>query len=517
MANLQKASVFAVKQESTPGTPVVPTAGTDFIPLKAGSQMTAAIEELTNDEIQNDLGAPKSLTGKETPTGSHPIYLKNSEVEGQAPEYGVLIESVLGASSTAGAEFNTVAASTVSLLKVDAGEGSTYEVGEAVLVKDGINGYSIRNITSVATDDLNLNFNLGTAPAAGVDLGQAVLYKPATVNIPTFTSWMYRSSSACIEAIAGCKTNSMNMTFTSGQQAECEFSYEGTKYFFNPIVITASNKYVDVTDDGGTIVVTLTEGVYKDPIEFATHINTVMGTALLASGGDDFSCTYSSTTGLYTMVTTTGTLFSILWKTGAHGADILDDHVGTTIGFSDAADSTGALTYSSALAINMAPTSVTNIINQTALTPTYDEADNIVVKSAELLIGDATDNVCRKASVVNVTIDSTSVDADSICAQSGVFEKVAVGRTVTMTATLILATNESHLFNKYINNTTTQAMLNIGPKSAGNWVAGKCVNIFLGNAVINGHVVGGDDFITLELTIKGFVSSTKKDGYINYV
>ena len=88
---------------------------------------------------------------------------------------------------------------------------------------------------------------------------------------------------------------------------------------------------------------------------------------------------------------------------------------------------------------------------------------------------------------------------------------------MTMTATLILATNEAHLFNKYINNTTTQAMLNIGPKTAGNWVPGKCVNIFLGNAVINGHVVGGDDFITLELTIKGFVSSTKKDGYINYV
>ena len=517
MANLQRSIVLAVKEETTAGTPVVPSAGTDFIPLKVGASMTAAQEELTNDEIQNNLGQPKSLTGKETPSGTHGIYLKASETAGQAPEYGIMVESCLGAKSTAGAEYDTVAGSTTTVLNVDTGEGASYEVGEAVLVQDGTNGYSIRNVKSISNDALTLNYALANAPASGVNLGQAVLYKPATTSIPTFTAWMYRSSGAAIEMMAGCKTSSMSMTLTAGQQAEAEFSYEGTGYYFNPVVISSSNKYIDLTDDGGTIVITLTEGVYKDPIELATHITTVGTAACAASGGDDFSCTYSSSTGKFTIATTTGTLFSILWKTGTHGADNADDHVGTTLGFSDAADDTGALTYTSDLAINMDPADATNIVTQSALTPTYDGADNVVVKSAELFVGSSSDNTCIKASNLTITVDTPSVDADSICSASGLFEKVASTRTVTLTATTILDQYDAAQFNRFYNNTTTQAMVNIGPKSSGDWVKGKCVNMYLGNCTVTGHAVGGDDFVTLELTLKGFITSSLEDFYFNLI
>jgi len=507
MANLQKATVFAIKEETTVGTPVAPTGGTDFVPLKTGFSMTPNLEELTNNELANNLGQTKSFTGKETPSGSHGIYLKHSQVEGTAPEYGLLIESALGGTTTAAAEYNTVAGSTVGVINVDAGEGASYSAGEALLVKDATNGYKIRNISSISTDALSINFNLGTAPGVGVNLGKSILYYPTTTGHPTFTSWMYRANSACVEMVAGCKVSSMSMTFTAGQQAECDFSYEGTGYYFNPVTITASNKFLDITDDAGTILVTLTEGVYKDPVEFAAHVTTVVGAALLASGGDDFLCTYSSSTGKYTMATTTGTTFSILWKTGTKGSDNTDTHVGTTMGYSDTADDTGAKTYTSDTALTYAA----------PYTPTYDNADNIIVKSAELLIGSATDNVCRKASSVSISIDTPSVDADSICATSGVYEKVATGRTVTMTASLILEAHEAHIFNKFINATSTQAMLNIGPKSGGNWVAGKCVNIYFGNATISTYATGGDDFITLEVTVKGFITSTLQDIYINFV
>lgn len=507
MANLQKATVFAIKEETTVGTPVSPAAAGDFIPLKTGFSLSPNLEELTSDEISNNLGQTKSYVGKETPSGSHGIYLKHSEVEGTAPEYGLLIESALGGKETAGAEYNTVAGSTASVVNVDTGEGASYSVGEALLLKDGTNGYSIRNISSISTDALSVNFNLGTAPGVGVELGKSILYYPTTTGHPTFTSWMYRANSACIEMMAGCKTSSMSMNFTAGQQAECDFSYEGTAYYFNPIVITATNKFIDITDDSGTVLVTLTEAVYKDPIEFAAHVDSVASAALLASGGDDFSCTYDSSTGKFTMATTTGTLMSILWKTGTKGADNTDTHVGTTMGYSDAADDTGALSYTSDSALSYVA----------GYTPSYDNADNVIVKSAELLIGDASDNVCRKASNVSISIDTPSVDSDSICSASGLYEKVASGRSVTMTASIILAAHEAHIYNKFLNATTTQAMLNIGPKSGNNWVAGKCVNIYFGNATISTFATGGDDFVTMEISVKGFITSTLQDVYINFI
>lgn len=513
MANLQKATVFAIKEETTAGTPVVPSAGSDFIPLRAGFSMSPNLEDIPSDEISNNLGSTKSYVGKESPSGSHAIFLKHSETEGQAPEYGLIVESLLGDKSVASTEYDTVSSSTTSLIKVNTGEGATFETGEALLIKDGTNGYSIRNISSISSDDLSINFNLSSAPASGVNLGKAVLYKPATTGIPTFTSWMYRSSAAAIEMIAGCRTSNMTMTFPAGKQAEATFAYEGTAYYFNPIVITATNKYLDFTDDGGTTVAVLTPGVYKDPIQFAAHVQTVGQAAATASGGDNFFCTYSSTTGKFTISTTTGSLLSLLWNTGTNAANT----VGTIMGFSTAADDTAALTYTSDNAISMAPTSASNIVTQSALTPSYDDADNIIVKSAELFIGDSTDNFCRKASTVSITIDSPSVDADSICSTTGLFEKVPSARTVTLTATIILSQYEAALFDKYINNTTTQVMLNVGPKSGGNWVAGKCVNVYFGNATVSGHALGGDDFVTVDLSVKGYITTTKQDVYINFV
>ena len=86
-----------------------------------------------------------------------------------------------------------------------------------------------------------------------------------------------------------------------------------------------------------------------------------------------------------------------------------------------------------------------------------------------------------------------------------------------MTCNLVYEQHEAELFNRMINNTTTSVMMNIGPKSAGNWVVGKCVNIYMPNASITSHVVGGDEYLTLELTIKGFRTSTLDDVYINFI
>ena len=498
MAEQQRASVFGIKEETTAGTLVELDSAGLFIPLKVGYSITPEIEELTSDEIVNDIGASKSFTGKESPSGEHGAYLKHSETEGQAPEVALLYKSAFGSQTDNGTEYDTIAGSTTSVVKVDSGEGSNFAVGQALLVKDATNGYSIRNVSSISTDDLSTNFNLANAPASDINLGKANFFSPVATGHPSFSAWMYTANGGAVQAIAGCRTSSISMNIAAGQQAEVDFSYEGTAFYFNPIVITSSNKYLDFDDGGGEENATMTEKVYKSPHDLADEIQSKMD----ALTSDNITVTYSNSTGKFTIASDGGTL-SLLWNSGTNTANT----IGSDLGFTVSSDDTGAVTYTSDSAISFAA----------GYTASYDDADNVIVKEAELLIGDASDNTCRKAATVSFTIDTPTVEVESICASTGVAEKLINAREVTMTATLVLEKYEAGLFDKYINNETTQVMCNIGPKSGGNWVAGKCVNSYMGNASLTGHNVVGDDFAQIELTAKGFVTSTKKDVYLNFI
>ncbi len=502
MAEITKASVFAIKEESTVGELTEPTAGSDFIPLRSGFSMESGVEELENDELLNSIGASKSLVGKESPSGAHNVYLKHSEVEGQAPEYGLMIKSAMGAVDAIASEKSTDTGSNTTVLELPASDGLVYREGHAVLVKDGAGSYAIRNVYSKSGDSLTMSFALDSAPASGVALGLPVLYYPVATGHPSYSAWLYRANGAAIEAMAGARTTSMSMNMTAGQQAEINFSYAGTEYFFNPFVIDATNKYLDVTDDTGTFVATITEGSYKSPLDLARQIEA----ALNAASTETYGVAYFESgvnEGKFNIASTTSAVLSLLWNTGANTAN----SIGPTIGFSTASDDTGGTSYAADSQLSYAA----------SFTPSYDDADNIVVKGAELLIGDAADNVCREASSVSFSIETPASDVDDICSQSGVKEKLILERVATMTATLILQKHEVKLFDRFINGTGVRASMNIGPKSGGNWVAGKCVNVFFKNATITANTVSGDDYLLVEVTAKAYVTSDSKEVFINFV
>ena len=150
MASIQtRSSVLAIVKETTEGTLKKPSAATDFIALQDAFTMAPNVNSLENAELKNSLGKAKSILGAEAPTAELSHYLRHSGVEGQAPNYGLLLEAALGAVSTASTEYDTVSSSTTSLLKVNTGEGATFERGEALLIKDATNGYRIRCIDSI--------------------------------------------------------------------------------------------------------------------------------------------------------------------------------------------------------------------------------------------------------------------------------------------------------------------------------------------------------------------------------
>lgn len=495
-----RASVRGIVKEVTAGTLVAPSAGSEFVPLRPGKSFSSTPEKLESDELINDIGASKSSVGKETIELGHPAYFKSSEVVATAPDADYLYEAALGGKSVASTEYDTIAASTTTLIKVGAAEGATFEVGEALMIKDSTNGYSLRNISSITGDDLTLNFALNVAPASAVNLGRAVLYKAGASGHPSLSVWDFEGNGGLLQSCAGARVSGMDITLDANAQAEIEFKLAASAYFVNPVEVTASTDTLDWLDTSGTYAVTLENKFYKSAIEFADAVAQAMNDS--ASTGT-FVVEYLEASGKYKLTASGVATFSLLFNTGINTAQ----SIATKLGFTTAADSTGALNYTGANAITLSA----------GFTPSYDNASNITVKNAEFLLGDQDNNICLCASSIKIALANTLEDVDCLCAESGVQEKQITKREVTMTATVPLSQYQLEIFNNVIANKTISAMVNIGPKSGGNWVAGKACNIYLGNCVVNSAPVSGETILIAELSITGFVTTSKKDLYINFI
>jgi len=502
MAEKTRNSVQSVMEEVSEGVPVVPASGSDFVPLQDGFSLSPSFSELENAELSGSIGKSKSTLGFEEPTASSDSYVKHSGVEGTAPQADLYYKAGLGATSTI-AELSTSGTSTTTALKY--ADASTVIRGQAFLVKDATNGYSIRNATATHATDIPLNVALAVAPATATATGNPVVYLPGE-NHPSLTLWNYRGNGGAVEAIAGARISDLTVNIVAGEFINSSVSMTGTQYYFNPLTVTSSNKYIDVTDDGGTIVVTLTEATYKDPHELAAHIEAVAGAALLASGGDDFSCSYSDSTGKYTMATTTGTVLSFLWKTGTHGADNADDHVGSLIGYADAADDTASLSYLADTAIDLS----------SPYTPSFDTSNPLVAKSNEALFGDSTE--CLSTNTATFSLSNGLTNILDICSTSGKSGSIVGERTVTVELAGSYNRYDVDPFKRFREGTTTQFMYNAGVKSGGNWVAGSSVNFYTPEATVTSfELVDNDGLVDYNITLTAFVDSGKGEFYINFL
>lgn len=510
---ITKSQIIGVIEEDTEGTLKDLTAGSQFIEMRAGAAITGAVESIDSDVLKaGSKAGSKSFVVREAPTGSLPYYLKHSGVEGQAPNYSILMESAIGEMEVNGTEYGVAAGSAAGTssvrasLEMGSNQEDNFKVGQAVLIKDGVNKYSIRNVQAVDSsgNQLNLNFNLAAAPAAAVKLGKCVAFRPAPIN-PTFSvhHWQSLAASAYKQAMAGCRSTSMNITFPAAGYAEVAFEIGGIKFYYDHIRIVATNKYLDITDDSSTLAVALTEGVYNSPHALAREITAKCTAASLAATENNvISASYSNTSGKFTLASN-GTTFSLLWNTGTNAAN----SVGTTIGFAVAANDASALSYEADAAISF----------DTSLTPAYDSSDNLVVRNNELMIGSYSDKVCVPASTASFNISSPKTDVLTICAENGVLESVNLSREVTFSATVKVDKYDAKFFDYLNQNTTVSIMFNAGTKTADNWDAGKCFNIYLPNCSVTAAPLGDSDgYQVFNLEAKAF-ADTLEDVYFNFL
>jgi len=500
MAEKNRSSALALVKETVPGTIEAPTLGTQFVALQEGFTFSPGFETLENAEIRSSIGRSKPIQGLEQPSGSFEHYFRASGVEGQAPSYGVLIESVLGSVSSNATERLTAAASTVSLLKLAAG-GGDFARGSAVLVKDGTNGYSVRPVDSVATNDLTLGFDLPGAPAAGLGVGKDVKYSPQNDSHPKLSAWLYRGNGGVLEVLAGSQVTEMSISVAAGELINASFSLEGTKYFFNPIRIQAADQFLDFTDADGTFAAQVSVDYYRDPHELAAAIQAAMRTANPLKA---HTVVYVDTSGKF-LITRDGATLSLLWNTGANTANTIGDK----IGFSTAADDTGAASYLSDNAQSWAP----------SLTPSYDAADPQAAKNNEILLGDADNIVCFCASSIDISIVNNTENVLCACEESGLKEKIISSREVEANIVAILDRHDADKFKKFRSNEDVKFLFNFGSKSGGNWVAGTVGSVYLPSSSISSFELGDENgIVTMNITVRAYVNTQGQgECYINFL
>jgi hypothetical protein len=501
MAIQTRSSVLCIKTETTEGTPVAPAAASDFIALQDDFTMEAAQDSLENAELKASIGKAKPIAGPENPTAKLSHYVRHSGVEGTKPNYSEVLESVFGTETVASTEYNTIAGSSVSSVKLDTGEGVNFSRGQALLIKDAVNGYSIRPIKSVSSDDLALGFNVASAPGVGVNLGKAVTYSPANSGHKSLTVTHYVGNGGAVQMMAGAKCTEFTTDITAGELINGSFSLEGIQYFFNPITITASSKYIDFTDDTGTFAAAVSVKTFANPNELAAAIASAMNAA---NPLIPHTCVYSNTTGKFTL-TATGAVFTLKWNTGANTANT----IAPKIGFSAAADSSAALSYTSATAISLAA----------PYTATYDVSDPLVAKDNTCLVGGSTDNTCFQAQSVNFSLKDTRAVITSVCAESGRSGSLISAREVSVTVNALLNQFDADKFYRMQQNTETSFCYVGGTKVGGNWVPGKCFCLYVPTATVNSVVLSdADGLVAVELQLMGYVNdSGEGEVYLSFV
>lgn len=485
-------SVLAITVESTEGTPVAPSAAGQYLALQADPAMAPNREVLTNDEIKSSLAPSQPINGRESASFSFSHYLKHSGTEGTAPETDEIMTALMGSEEVESTEYDTVAGSTTSVLNVDSGEGANFARGQGLLVKDATNGYKVRNALSISSDALTLGFNLANAPASGVNLGKAVLYSPADSGHQSLSVWHYLGNAGAVQMVAGARPTSMTFTVEAGSLINSNFSFEGLKYYFNPVTIDSDDIYIDWTDDQGTFAATVAAKIYSNPHELASAIALAMNNLTT----ETITCTYSDTAGTFTIATSTSAVFSLLWNTGSNAANTIGD----AIGFSVAANDTGATTYTSDNPLSFAA----------GQTPSYDSSQPLKGYFQEVLLGDSDDTTCLLSSSVSGTISTPRQPFDDICAESGFSNSIINGRTGAYTITALLKQYEADKYRKFQEGEATSFCLNVGQKDAlGNWVAGTVVNHFVPTCTITSFSLTDlNGLVALNMEVQSYTNTS---------
>ena len=503
MAFIQtRSSALALKLEVTEGVWERPTLATDFTALQPDFAMSPNTEVINSEELTGSIGAAKSFQGLETPTVSFSHYLRGSGVSGSPPDYNVLLHALFGIEKIGalGSARTINTGSTVSNFVVN--DGTQFNVGEAMMVRNINSAYEVRAVHAISTNDITPSFNTNNAPEDGIELGQPITYTAADDGHPTYTTWYYVGGDGALEAVAGTRVVNGTFSITAGDLVNANYSQEGINFAFNPIFVDAGSDFLDFSDGTGTYALQVTTGLYETPDSLALTIQT----GLNALSTDVYTVSWDKSIGGFNFTQDSGSgTFSILWNTGTNSANT----IALTLGFDAGSDSTGATSYSSANPIDFSP----------PVTPTFDDSDPLVARDHQVMLGDDVDVACFRASELEISIDNTKTNIESVCSATGVDGSLITERAVSITFTAILEQYDTALWEKFRVNGDVRFQYTFGTKTDGtNWDIGK-TGLFYSpnNSIATLEVVDVDGIARLSGELTAYVKEGQPDIYLSFV
>lgn len=487
-----RAGTLALVEESTSGTLQKPAANTDFSAIQSDIAISPGLENLTNEELRNNIMAGKQIVGRQNPTFSMSHYFRAGDSSGE-PSYGVMLKAAMGAVKTVASE--QAITGVTDLKTFDVADASSYEKGDLLLIQAS-SGNECRPIESVVGNTITLAFELDNSPNIGANIGKPVSYQALndSNNIPTLSAWYYLPNT--IEAIAGMRIEGVDISFQAGELINASYSGSGLAFFYDPLVISASNDQINIEVSATPYSASIPQKSYSDPHELAEAVanalNAISGTGVL------FSCSYNDD-GKFTI--TGDSAFAI---DGTQANTILP-----TMGF-DAVLSSALTSHTSQGLIDLT----------SGLSPVYDtNSDPIASKSNILLIGSASEKVCVPNASVDVSLANTKADLLDGCQDSGVGATIFNERASTFSVTTWVQPYEARFFRDLRKGEKVSFFMAASQIEGGAFIKDKTAGVYASHCTITSlELSDSDGAAQLSMELAAFApEDSSQSFYIGFV
>jgi len=231
---IKRNTKYAVVEEVTEGTLVVPTLATQFFQILAdGAELNPAAENLDRNVFASSIGKPTPQRGINSSTATVPVELKTGETEGAAPEYGLFLEAGLGTKKTSAASTSKTG-NTSTVIQIEDADITKYAVNDIVMIKEA-GAFHVSPISIVDTTPASANITLKIAAAAGSPADNVVVAAVTQYTVAnsghkalSLTKWLEDERR---EHGVGMKVSNITLNnFTTGALPDLSFGLEGLSF-----------------------------------------------------------------------------------------------------------------------------------------------------------------------------------------------------------------------------------------------------------------------------------------------
>lgn len=232
----------AVTEEITEGTYQAP-ADSDFVTvLEDGLELNGTKESLERNILGTGLTKAQPRTANREVSGTVPCEFKSGNTEGDAPEYGIMVESSLGDKRSSASSVTSETGHTTTQINIGDADISNFKVGDIALIKEA-GAFHLSPITvvdeSIGAAFITILIAGDSAFSDNVEIANFTTYFAADTGHPTFSVTKYIEDNIKTEGL-GCRTTSMSVeNFSANQLASWSFGVQGLD--FNTSVSALSN------------------------------------------------------------------------------------------------------------------------------------------------------------------------------------------------------------------------------------------------------------------------------------